>query len=205
MKTVRVFLLKTETVEPFRQTILDLVSRERAEKALRYKREADRLLSLGGAWLMQHFVGATHCDENGKPRAESVRFNISHSGDLVGIALCDDEEVGLDIEQRVPRAENLVSYCLTEPEKAACTAGMPFPDLYVAKESLGKAEGGGLSRGIREIPALPVEGRVDYAERTFYRHMVPAEGYSVSVTLENEDFKVELQWLDDIGRYMHKT
>ena len=196
MKTVRMYLLKAGTVERFKSEILAFVSRERVEKASRFVREEERLLSLGAAYLMQRFAGQTVCDGKGKPRSDSVSFNVSHSRDLIGIALCDGAEIGLDIEKQVSKPDGLVEYCLSDQEKGAYEQGVPFLDLYVSKESLGKAEGSGLLPGIREIPALPLDGPVEYAGRVFYRHSVMLEGYFASVTLEKSDFGIRTEWLD---------
>lgn len=58
--------------------------------------------------------------DTGKPVvAAGVHFNISHSGDLILLALCDDRPIGVDVERKreVSRVEALAGRWLTEAER----------------------------------------------------------------------------------------
>ena len=80
---------------------LSELSRERAEKAVRYKMADDRKRSISAGLLLSKFLHDTriYTDEFGKPRAESgVYFNLSHSGDYAALAISGDE-IGVDIER----------------------------------------------------------------------------------------------------------
>ena len=120
----------------------------------------------------------------------SLFFNVSHSSDLVVIAISDSEEIGIDIEKDADKNKELVSYCLSEEEIQEYDKGVSFLELFVSKESIAKADGKGLSSNIKSIPALPLNGKAEYMEKTFFRHNIKKEGYFVSITLENNDFYI---------------
>ncbi|MFP5020614.1 4'-phosphopantetheinyl transferase family protein [Pseudonocardia phyllosphaerae] len=86
---------------------------------------------------------------HGKPRVAGggPEFSLTHSGQLVGVAV-SDEPVGLDVEQHRPLSalDGLAEHVLSRAELAA---GVPAPaDFLVTwtrKEALLKATGEGLS------------------------------------------------------------
>lgn len=91
---------------------------------------------------------------HGRPRLVSgvgPAFSISHSGDLVGVALATAPAVGLDVEQIAPaRAEGLAPAVLSTKERADFDRLPParratdFFRYWVRKESVLKATGEGL-------------------------------------------------------------
>src|SRR5262249_17462285 len=93
---------------------------------------------------------AAHGERAGAGRAApSLRFNLSHSGDLALVALARDREVGVDVEQRrpLPDLERLARRVLA-PEEVADFLGLPEADKEAAllrcwtrKEALVKAAG----------------------------------------------------------------
>ncbi len=92
----------------------------------------------------------------GKPVvAGNLHFNVSHSGDLITVAVCRERAVGIDIERRrdVQRAGALISRWLTPTEqhevKSLHAAGFRESDAFLrvwsAKEARLKALGVGIS------------------------------------------------------------
>lgn len=103
--------------------------------------------------------------DRGKPmlsgeHAESpLRFNVSHSGDWLAVAVADGVEVGIDIEteRRLPRAPLLARRFLSARE-AEWIIGLDEPfrsrqflRQWTARESLVKAQGCGLAGCLREM------------------------------------------------------
>lgn len=81
-----------------------------------------------------------------------LRFNLSHSGSLVALAVGIRDEVGIDVEADTPgNADELVSIVLSGPERLAYEELPPalrpaaFLRCWTRKESLLKASGAGLS------------------------------------------------------------
>lgn len=195
MQTIYVYLLHTAQVEGKEAAVGALLPEERLVKANRYAFEKDRRLSLAAGYLVRRYVGDYTVDEHGKPKSERVWFNLSHSGDLAALAVSNRGEVGIDVESISADRdqESLAAYCLSEGEYNAYRDGQAFLALFTAKESLAKAEGTGLVHDVKSIPALPVDGRVEYRGKPYYRHLLQMEGYHGSVSAEGEDYVLSVQ------------
>ena len=173
------------------ETIRSLLTPEECAKANRFVREEDRLLSLGGAYLIRRLIGTDatlRCSSFGKPYAEGVWFNLSHSVDMTALAWCRTHEVGFDIEKKREGFDELIPYCLAKSERASQES---FLSLFCAKESLGKAEGEGLTNKPDSVPALPISGRVLYRGAVYYRHPVWDDSYVISVCCKGSDFTLK--------------
>lgn|GEM_PF-210300 len=156
-------------------------SQERKDKIMRYRFEKDRLLSLGADALLLHalrengfYLEELVCGygEKGKPflpQLPDFRFNWSHSGEYVMLAV-SDREVGCDIEQIRPVELKLAQFAFDprEYERVAACCGAERDKLFfrywVLKESYMKALGEGLSLGpqtfrikLGDAPAFKVD------------------------------------------------
>jgi len=109
----------------------------------------------------------------GKPRLvehDGLHFNLSHSQSLALIAVCDDGEVGADVEllRPMPDAEALAETYFTPAERRALAALAPeardraFLCCWTRKEACLKATGIGLSVDTRsfEVGVSPDAGEV---------------------------------------------
>lgn len=103
--------------------------------------------------------------EYGKPAladpAAPLRFNLSHSGGLILIALARDREVGIDVERIDPRRNvlRLSDRALDAAAAAAVRAAPPddrsvvFHNAWARREAVAKCHGVGLRA---PLPATPV-------------------------------------------------
>lgn len=94
--------------------------------------------------------------EMGKPIvSDAVHFNVSHSGELILLALCATRPIGVDVERRrdVARVQKLVERWLTESEqremsehsRRGASASDAFLRTWSLKEARLKALGVGIS------------------------------------------------------------
>lgn len=94
--------------------------------------------------------------DTGKPVvAEGVHFNVSHSGDLILLAVSDKRPVGVDVERRreVVRVDALVERWLTQDERrdidrlkgAGASDSEAFLRVWSLKEARLKALGVGIA------------------------------------------------------------
>ena len=195
MKHILIRFLNIRSVKEKEDLLLSVLPEKRVEKAKRFVCESDRLLSLGAGYLAYRYAGAYAEDAYGKPQSENLFFSLSHSGRFAAIAADGDRAVGLDIEKRREDAGDgaTAEFCFDEEELRFYPQSGDLLPLYVSKESLAKAEGRGLSRAVKTVPALPLDGAVNYENKTYYRRSLQWRGYCVSVTLEGEDFTLDTE------------
>lgn len=139
------------------------VSRDERERARRYLRCEDAARHLLGRCLLRHALGrwgqralpvAWPVNAWGKPEAwGGVHFSISHAGGHVWLACCRAGDVGIDVEDATPAAEDLTPWL--HPEESASLSGQGDPAsrrrLWARKEALVKAVGMGLSLPLRDF------------------------------------------------------
>jgi 4'-phosphopantetheinyl transferase len=186
--TAEVWWARRGDASPRLAGLLDDVERERWNA---YRREADRDRFLVGCGLAKTVIAACtgrraaevsfdracrRCGRaHGKPvlRGGDLEFSVSHSGDLVAVAVAT-APVGVDVEQldgrpREPGGDDLAALgrtVLAEEEQAALAAVDPagqaraFLVAWTRKEAVTKAQGDGLRVPFGEVvvaadPAVP--------------------------------------------------
>lgn len=195
MELVRVMFISSDTVLAGRDNIENYCGAEAVCRAERFAKEKDQLLSLGGAYLIRRFVGDMSeltYNSAGKPFSSKAFFNLSHSEELIGIAIAS-EPTGLDIEKCSDENNDLEQFCLSEDEMQL---HLPFLACFTAKEALVKAQGDGLPDDLKSVPCIPLEGPVVYKDSLYYRKQLDINGYYASVCLKNIDFKLQEEWID---------
>lgn len=110
--------------------------------------------------------------DTGKPViTQGLHFNVSHSGDLILMAISDERDVGVDIERKreVQRVDALLRRWLSEEEQAeyatlhhgGASASEAFLRLWSLKEARLKALGVGISGASRArldiVEAFPLD------------------------------------------------
>ena len=140
------------------------LSEDRQRKALRIKRDDERIRSVGASLLLEYVLGKRGVSEfvysygkHGKPclaGREDIRFNISHSGERVMCAL-SDTPVGCDVERVSAVATGLEKRVLTVREidiyERLDGREKTFFRFWTAKESFIKAIGEGMSVSLGDI------------------------------------------------------
>ena len=165
----------------------------RREKCLRYKIEADRKRCLGAGKIIQQILEEAGCTAgvrfgvNGKPEADGVYFNVSHSGDYV-IGVAGDAPIGCDIEKmrEVPPRVAERSFSDAEQHYIASQRDerVAFWKLWTLKESYMKMTGEGM-----RLPIHSFEMRCDDEIAVYrgnkeqpceFQHFV-LDGYSLAI------------------------
>ena len=107
----------------------------------------------------------------GKPMSERVHFNVSHSGDLVLVAVSDQRAVGVDVERRRPvqRVGAMIARWLSPAERreleelrrSVGDESEAFLRVWSLKEARLKALGVGISgaarAGLDTVDAQPLD------------------------------------------------
>lgn len=192
MHEVRITLLSVDSLRAHLPEAEKLLPAARYEKMMRYQREEDRLRSFASSLLLQKAAQGRRIfyNEAGKPLAEGLSFNLSHSGDYAVLAEADSS-VGVDIEKMVPMGD-WGREALTHQEYAWMLQGNDeseqqkrFYRLWTRKESLVKCEGQGFSLSPGEISTLPVDEAqlIAYAGKTYGLCSHIFGGYMLSAAL----------------------
>jgi 4'-phosphopantetheinyl transferase len=103
--------------------------------------------------------------DTGKPVvAEGINFNVTHSGDLVLLAVCEQRAVGVDVERQreVPRVGEMMLRWFSEAERQECahltTLGATQSEAFLRVWSLKEARLKALGVGISGAAGAPLEG-----------------------------------------------
>ncbi|MFB4319749.1 4'-phosphopantetheinyl transferase family protein [Actinomadura sp. 21ATH] len=202
MEPVTVWWAARDAARPGLAGLLDPVERGRRE---RYLREADRDRFLLGAAISRLAAGArlgvppehvpitracADCDEpHGPPViAGGPHLSVSHSGDLVAVAVSPHGPLGVDVEEAGGRIGEDVARLLLAPGEGP--GGLPA--YWTRKEALLKATRDGLRvpladlrvSGPGEAPRLlSWEGRPDLPGRMAMRTLAPRDGYAACLAL----------------------
>jgi 4'-phosphopantetheinyl transferase len=151
----------------------------------------------------------------GKPSVRNspndMQFNLSHSNDLMVLAVCGRGSVGVDIEKEDPHfpAAEIAARYFCEREKNAInqadeeTGLSAFFRLWTAKEAVTKATGLGLSLELSKIEigivplrvfALEAPGCARAAEWRLFP-FYPRQGYIGTLAVSSEPVRLEYRSL----------
>ena len=99
-------------------------------------------------------------DEYGKPSIQhkNLHFNISHSNDIIGIAISEVSNIGFDLQAHKSFNPKIIHRVFTEPEhqghKEATDKSSFFFDTWSRKEASVKATGKGIKTGLSTFSVL---------------------------------------------------
>lgn len=175
---VEVWRLKLELQLPVPDSDLSLLSEEERIHASRYRRQEDQVRSAVTRAALRRILGAramlrpdkldfvVNC--HGKPRLQDdlgIEFNVSHAGCFALIALSTNGQVGVDIESHDAGidSKSLSAYVFSSLERLSelrvADEAEDFIERWVAKESVLKALGLGISEYLQAISILPGNGQ----------------------------------------------
>lgn len=189
-----------------------VLSAQERERAAAFRLPAPRRQFVVGRaalrTLLGRYLGLTPAacgfalDANGKPSlqpASPLRFNVSHAGDFVLIAIANGMDVGVDVEAH-RHTDDLASLAASilcpadlERWRAASAVEGPaaFYRIWTCKEAVAKAIGCGLAMDFRKLRISLAPGRAaalaslepqwGQAGRWSLRELETESGYSAAV------------------------
>ena len=207
---VCVYVLKVQDLpDPAAEPgVMEGLWEERKEKILLYKLEQSRKQSLGAGlllkWALKKHGAAVEqlsYGANGKPEAEGVFFNLSHSGQWAVCAI-GDGPVGCDVEEIASVREGIAERFFTENEVQYLAQfegerrNEEFFRLWTLKESYMKMTGEGMSLGLDRFefdmdgqPTVKRDGAI--CDCHIKEYELP--GYKLAVCAASADFAETLQ------------
>jgi 4'-phosphopantetheinyl transferase len=206
MDSCRVWWASVDALPAGPGSVLSVLSAVEVERSGRLRRPEDRARQQLGAVLLRLAVGAAtgtppdrvtvdrtcpQCGEqHGRPflPGTDLHASITHSGDLVGLALTAVAPVGLDVERISDVDLDGLSRMVLHPDERA--GPDDFFVYWTRKEAVVKATGDGLRVPLAQVrvsaPGSPPE-LVAYPERPDLRAYLvdldPAPGYRAALAL----------------------
>ena len=183
--------------------ILSLLPRERQERiqtSVRYMKAKQLYVSS----LLLHFILMKHginnpeikISDNGKPYIDSqLRFNLSHSGNYVVLAIDPYHPIGIDIQENRPFPNHTDKFFIGETTAEIPSFAMRFPNAYIwcRKEALLKCLGVGWN-GLEE-QSLPVLNDITVYKQTkyYFTDYIISENYFTTLCEKytHKKFKVQ--------------
>ena len=191
-------------------------------RADRYALERDRIQFAVARGLLRQLLGAYagHPPPEvaivegpaGKPQADlGLKFNLSHSGDLVAFAVASDREVGIDVERIDPDVDVLgLAGRFFSPGEIAALRVLPGEECMVGffrcwtrKEAFLKAIGLGLSRPLHDFDVSLEAGALSAlrwvgwdpaeASRWQVRDLDVGEAYAAALAVEGGASNIQVR------------
>jgi 4'-phosphopantetheinyl transferase len=210
-------------------SFLQILSPEEKQRATGFKFEADRRHFVVAHGVLRLLLSAylrvspellgLHPDTHGKPRladqtGNSIRFNLSRSGELALCAFAQGREVGVDVEKVSHDVDELAiakrMFAQSEVNQLEALQGdertAAFFTAWTRLEALAKASGRGLasiSQGEVSLPSeedgsSPVVAKGGPGHDATWRviSLQPALGYAGAIAAEGAGWKIQcLEWL----------
>ena len=104
-----------------------------------------------------------------------------------------DVPIGVDIEHIKKIDKDIKEYVTSEEEYRSIKTDEDFFKIWINKESLLKANGCGLTKDIKNVPAFPIEGIREYKGKKYNSNIIKDNNYLISVTIQDtEDFNIKV-------------
>ena len=137
-------------------------------------------------YLKNKYIGEYQINENGKPIANNVYFNISHSHGLVGLVINDQYDIGLDIEKMRDIDDSLKKHICSDEEYQYSEDNISFLQIWTNKESLLKCLGTGINKRLKEVIGLPINGIREYMGEIYRSNTLRYKDYIITVTIKGD-------------------
>lgn len=225
---VHIWQVSLDQLPPTVSRLSDLLSDDERAQAGRFDFEHDREHYIIARGVLRTVLGKYlgispqqirfEYGDHGKPvlpGTPPLRFNLTHSNNLMLLAVTLRHDVGIDMEylRLMPDAENIAHRFFTKAEIKALRALPESQKLegffihWVCKEAYLKALGNGLAKPLDQFEILSTLRRPqgllkvfdtpDESKRWFFQVFRPTDGYISALAIEQRDLKsIYWQWLD---------
>lgn len=189
------------------------VSIERYEKAIRYRRALDKMMSLIAYSLLEYGLYKEHGiilskntqfkkTQYGKPflkEHKDIYFNMSHCKKGVVCAIHKNRDIGIDIQDVITIDEGLVNYVCSDGEKnlivRANNEEQWFSRFWSLKESYVKYLGTGINSKLNSLDfSKHVDKYFDMHQCKF--SVFPSQDYTLSICTDKYVLNDELHSID---------
>jgi phosphopantetheinyl transferase (holo-ACP synthase) len=183
MKEIKIKILSIDKIKEHLDDLLNYVSIDRLNKYMSYKKENDKLLTLGAGYFIKKYVSSDgiYYNEFNKPLVKNSFFNLSHSNKYV-VFIKYDKECGIDIEEVKDETKEIAKFSFEE----TILDSMDFYYHWTLKESLCKCVGSGINLdNFRDIKVN--EGYTTYQDNKYYLNTIVYNNYFISLCIKDEE------------------
>lgn len=193
MKKIKLYILDTNEMALGDLESSKYVTDADITKAKRYAMEMGKKEHLASDYFKNRYVGDYYYNEHNKPVSDKTFFNISHSYGYIAFAICEDAQIGVDIELNRNVKDDLIKYVSNDDEFKFIKSNKDFYKIWTTKESVTKCNGEGILRDIKTIPGLPIDGVKEFNGNKMFSKLLEFPDYLISITImDSEDFEVEV-------------
>ena len=153
----------------------------------KYKTKETYNEKLVSRYLKNKYIGEYSVNEYGKPIYNHIYFNISHSHGLIGLAISDISDIGLDIELIRNKYESLKHHVCNKEEIEYIKDDESFMQIWTNKESLLKCIGTGINKKLKEVIGLPINGIREYMNESYRSVTTRYHNYIITITIKGDD------------------
>lgn len=181
-----VYILYIKDIARNLEKALSFLDKNSILRAEQFADEEDKLRSLGSSLLIKAFTApsALKYNEYGKPyKDEKPFFNVSHSGEKIGIFFSDSAEVGFDIQKITSFDDKLLDYVFSA-EKPLIKTDRDFAKLWTMKESAIKCLGRGVCMAKDNAITEIKEDNFLFGGQKFYYKSVFLDKYALTLCSE---------------------
>lgn len=137
-------------------------------------------------------------NQHGKPIIENagLHFNISHSNDMVVVAICKKASLGIDIQLEKRFSSKLLPKVFTDSEQEAFKTSPNqssfFFDIWSKKEAAVKATGKGIKTGLSSFSVL--KNKIELDQHHLHLEKITLKkGYSAAVAVNHPISKITIK------------
>ncbi len=185
--------IKNVNIDDIISKYKNYIKEDDIKKMKEFKPDLNKKQSIVSSILKNKYVkDDIYYNEQGKPLSNSIFFNISHSDDYVVIALCNTNNVGIDIEHIKDKvSEDIINYVCNEEEIDYISRNdknKTFYYLWTRKEALLKCKGIGLSTNLKNV----------LKDNNYYLETRYIDDYVYSIALDCDKSEIVELHIDNI-------
>ena len=149
-------------------------------------------------YALKNALSSFQKDSNGKPslQNENLHFNISHSKNIVAIAISEIATIGIDVQYKKSFSPAVIPKVFSESElKVYQQEQNPtnfFFDTWSKKEASVKATGNGIKTGLSSFSVLQKQLELDNHQLHLESFEI-IEGYSAAIALNHPISSIKIE------------
>lgn len=195
MKNIDLYLIDVNDISFEELTLKYNINEEEKSKLMRFRNDLTKKEMAISMYFKREYIGNFSFNDQNKPVADNLYFNISHSKGVIVLAISKDYELGVDIELIRGYSLPLLTRMANQQELNYITSNERFFHIWTNKEAILKCIGSGLINELDTVPALPLDGVRIYLDRSINIKQIKYKDYIISLAVRTSDnINVNKHW-----------